>query len=400
MRASRLFGYSPLLLALATSGLARAADDDGFHLNAGLGWQHDDNLLRVPDHDPGFGGQRADSWRQLDLGASFAHLYGRQRIDASVQLSRVNFNHFSQLDYDGKDARATWFWQLGNQFEGKLGASHVELLAPYTDLRTSDRNLRVQHAHFFDGAWRLHPRWRARVGYREDRYSYELASQRPNNRREQAVEAGLDYLTPRGSEIGVMLRRLDGRYVYRRPFALALDDFGQDEYRIRVHWLASAKTAVSLLAGWTARSQDAFGPGRVSGGTGRLSAAYAPTARTSIDAAIWRDFAPIESSIVSYTLNRGASIGAAWQASAKVRIDASSAFERRDYSVRNGLPAALTRIDLDDTLRTTALNVRYTPARKMQLGVTLSKQVRSGSRALGIGAFSSTSVGINASVAF
>lgn len=400
MRASRLFGYSPLLLALAASGLTRAADDDGFHLNAGLGWQHDDNLLRVPDNDPGFGGQRADSWRQLDLGASFEHLYGRQRIAASVQLSRVNFDHFSQLDYDGKDALATWFWQLGSRFEGKLGASHVELLAPYTDLRTSARNLRVQHAHFFDGAWRMHPRWRTRVRYQQDRYSYELASQRPSNRREQAVEAGLDYLTPRGSEIGLVLRRLDGRYVYRRPTAPALDDFGQDEYRLRVHWLASAKTTVKLLAGWTARTQDAFGPGRVSGVTGRLSVAYAPTAKTTIDAAIWRDFAPIESSVVSYTLNRGASIAAAWLASTKVRVDASSAFERRDYSARNALPAALAGSDLDDTLRTTALKVRYTPSRKVQLGVTLSKQVRSGARALGIGAFSSTSVGINASVAF
>ena len=329
MRASRLFGYPPLLLALAASSVARA-DDAGFHVDAGLGWHHDDNLLRVPDNDPGFGGRRGDSWRQLDAGATFDHLYGRQRIQAGAQLSRVHFDYFRQLDYDGKDARATWYWQIGNQFEGKLGASYVELLAPYTDLRTSERNLRVQHSSFFDGAWRVHPHWRARIAFQEDRYRYELASQRPNNRREEAVEAGIDYLPPGGSEIGLVLRRLEGRYVYRRPFALALDDFGQDEYRIRVNWLASAKTTVKLLAGWTARAQNAFGPGRVGGVTGRLGVAYAPTAKTSVDAAIWRDFAPIESSVVSYTLNRGASLAAGWQATAKVRVEASTAFEQRD----------------------------------------------------------------------
>lgn len=399
MRASRLFGYPSLLLALAASSFARAGDD-GFHLNAGLSWHHDDNLLRVPDNDPGFGGQRDDSWRQVDAGATFDHLYGRQRIEASAQVSRVNFDYFKQLDYDGKDARATWFWQIGNQFEGKLGASYVELLAPYTDLRTSERNLRVQHSSFFDGAWRMHPRWRARVGFQEDRYSYELFSQRPNNRREQAVEAGIDYLPPSGSEIGVVLRRLEGRYVYPRPFAQALDDFEQDEYRVRVNWLASAKTTVNVLAGWTARTQNAFGPGRVSGLTGRLTVAYKPTAKTSVDAAIWRDFAPIESSVVSYTLNKGASLSLAWLASAKIRVDASAAFEQRDYSARNALPASVTRIDLDDSLRTLALNVRYTPSRKIQFGVTVAKQVRSGSRALGIGAFSSTSVGINANISF
>ena len=399
MRASRLLRWFPWLLVLLASAAARAADD-GLHLNAGIGWHHDDNLLRVPDDDPGYGGQRGDNWRQLDAGVAFDHLYGRQRIQASVQVSQVNFAHFSQLDYDGKDARATWHWQVGNKFEGRLGATYVELLAPYTDLRTSERNLRVQRSEFFDGAWRLHPSWRVRTGFREDRYSYELFSQRPNNRRERAVEGGIDYVARSGSEAGLVLRRLEGRYPFRRPFALATDDFEQDEVRLRVNWLASAKTTVSLLAGRTSRSQDAFGPNKVSGLTGRLAVAYAASAKTSVDAAIWRDFAPIESSVVSYTLNRGASIAAAWQATAKVQASASASFEQRDYSARIALPASFGNVDLDDSLRTAALNLRYTPTRKMQLGVTLANQVRSGSRALGIGAFRSTSVGINANITF
>lgn len=399
MRASRIFACAPWLIVVAASLPARGADD-GLHLNAALGWHHDDNLLRVPDGDPGYGGRRGDSWRTLDVGAAFSHGYARQRIEASVQLSQVHFDDFSQLDYDGKDARATWFWQAGSQFEGKLGAHHIALLAPYTDLRTSARNLRVQDSHFVDGAWRLHPRWRARLAYQEDRYRYELGSQRPNNRREQARESGLDYVTPGGSEVGVLLRRLEGRYQYRRDLASALDDFRQDEYRLRVNWLASARTTVDLLAGWSARTQDAFGPGQVSGVTGRLRLAYAPSARTSIDAALWRDFAPIESSVVSYTLNRGASLAIAWQATAKVRLDASSAFEQRDYHARTALSGPAAGIDLDDTLRTRSLNVRYTPARKVELGLTLAQQVRSGTRALGIGAFRSTSAAINASLTF
>jgi exopolysaccharide biosynthesis operon protein EpsL len=399
MRAFRRSGFSTLLLALLAGGAARAADD-GLHVNSALGWHHDDNLLRVPDNDPGFGGQRADSWRQADAGASFDHLYGRQRVQASVQLSKVTFDRFSQLDYDGKDGRATWFWQLGNQFDGQLGASYVELLAPYTDLRSNERNLRVQHGTFFDGGWRLHPRWRVRAGYREDRYSYELASQRPNNRREKAMETGLDYLAPSGSEVGLVLRRLEGRYFYPRPLAQALDDFEQDEYRLRVSWLASAITTVNLLAGWSTRRQDAFGPGRTSGVTGRLAVAYAPTVKISVDAAIWRDFAPIESSVVSYTLNRGASLGASWQATSKIRASANASYEKRDYSARNALPPSSRGIDLDDSLRSTGLTVSYSPLRKVQVALTVAQQVRGGSRVLGIGAFRSTSVGINASIAF
>lgn len=399
MRASRLFGCSPLLLALAASSVAHAGDD-GLHLNAGLGWHHDDNLLRVADNDPGYGGQRGDDWREADAGATFDHLYGRQRIQASAQLSKVHFAYFSQLDYDGKDGRATWYWQLGDQFSGRLGVSYIQLLAPYTDLRSSERNLRTQTGHVFDGAWRLHPRLRARVGYQEDRYRYELFSQLPNNRREQAVEAGVDYLAPSNSEAGLVLRRVDGRYAYRRPFALALDDFTQDEYRVRINWLASAKTTFNLLAGWSTRAQNAFGPGRVSGATGRLAADYALSNQTSLHAAVWRDFAPIESNIVSYTLNRGASLAADWHPLAKVRVGADVEYEQRNYSTRFALPPALVHIDLDDSLRTAQLNVVYTPTRNVQLAATLSNQMRSGSRPLGIGAFRSTSVGIQASMTF
>jgi hypothetical protein len=83
-----------------------------------------------------------------------------------------------------------------------------------------------------------------------------------------------------------------------------------------------------------------------------------------------------------------------------VQASASASFERRAYGARNALPAALRNVDLDDSLRSAALNVRYTPTRKMQLGVTVANQVRGGSRALGIGAFRSTSVGISANITF
>lgn len=399
MRASRLSHFSPLLFLLFANTPARAGDD-GLHVNAGLGWHHDDNLLRVADADPGFGGQRADSWRQFDAGASFDHLYGRQRVAASAQLSKVTFDYFKQLDYDGKDGRATWYWQLGNQFEGRLGATCVQLLAPYTDLRTSARNLRTQRGTVFDGAWRMHPRWRARAGYQRDNYGYELGSQLPNNRREQAVEAGIDYLAPSGSEAGLVVRRLTGRYPYRRPFALATDNFDQDEYRLRMNWIASAKTTVNILAGWTSRSQEAFGAGRTSGVTGRVTLAYAPAAKVNVDAALWRDFAPIESTVVSYTLNRGASLVAGWQATTNVRAGANVSVEQRAYNARLALPATVAGSSLDDSLRTAGVSLNYAPTRKVQLGATFAREQRGGSRVLGIGAYRSTSVGVNLRVSF
>ncbi|MDB5793347.1 MAG: hypothetical protein JWQ80_3371 [Massilia sp.] len=60
--------------------------------------------------------------------------------------------------------------------------------------------------------------------------------------------------------------------------------------------------------------------------------------------------------MVSYTLNKGVSVGATWNASAKLRIDADAIRERRNYKPRSSLnvPAGL-----DDTLRSASVKASW-----------------------------------------
>ncbi|WP_426177884.1 glycosyltransferase [Massilia sp. TWR1-2-2] len=109
------------LIAALYSATAAGAPGDALHVFGGVGYGHDDNLLRVPDGAPAFGNQRGDSWYQADAGLLFDHTYSRQRLSAHAKLSKVKFQHFEQLDYDGKDLQAKWNWQVGNHWEGTLG---------------------------------------------------------------------------------------------------------------------------------------------------------------------------------------------------------------------------------------------------------------------------------------
>ena len=88
-----------------------------------VGWAHDDNLLRIDDNAPAFDNQRSDSWTTFEFGAVYDKSIARQRLLAVARLSKVKYDHFSQLDYDGRDLQATWYWQLGNRFSGQLGAT-------------------------------------------------------------------------------------------------------------------------------------------------------------------------------------------------------------------------------------------------------------------------------------
>ena len=387
-----------LLIAALCGAPAVAAPSDALHVFAGLGVGHDDNLLRVPEGFPAFDNQLGDSWYQLDAGLLFDHTYSRQRISGHAKLSKVKFNHFQQLDYDGHDLEGTWNWQVGNHFDGKLGAIYNQSLASYTDLRSDQRNLRRQRSAFFDGGWRLHPSYRLRAGVSKDKYSYDLAEQRANDRTEDAWEAGADYLPASGSEIGLVLRKVKGKYPNRRPLGQLLvnDDYDQDELKARVLWIASGSTTVQALGGWVKRRQRSLGDD-TSGFNGRISAAYKRSGALSYNAALWRDFAPIESTVLNYTLNKGASVGAAWDLSAKVKLDASAVYERRAYNARL---LAIRGDDLKDSIRSANLRATWKPRQSVQVSATLARQARSGSAFLGSGSFTSNSIMVNINATF
>ncbi|THC44904.1 XrtB/PEP-CTERM-associated polysaccharide biosynthesis outer membrane protein EpsL [Massilia sp. Mn16-1_5] len=389
-----------LILAFGATlaGPARAIPGSALDLAARIGWAHDDNLLRIPDGFPAFDNQRSDSWTTLEFGAVYDKDIARQRLLAVAKLSKVKFDHFRQLDYDGRDLQAIWYWQLGNRFSGQLGGSYTQTLAPYTDFPSDERNLRKQRHGFFEGAWKLHPRWEARTALVRDRFDYDLAAQSFNDRTEDVVELEGRYLAPSGSAVGLVLRRIEGSYPNRRPFAPGglSDDFTQNELKARIDWKAGGSTTIQGLLGYARRSQPSFG-GRTSGANGRITALNDPGGKLAWRASLWRDFAPIESRIVSYTLNKGVSLGATWRASSKIQVDADGVYERRDYNARANLNAAG---GLDDTLRSASLKASWAVRRKLTLSAAWIHQSRSGSPALGIGNFKANTVALNASAQF
>lgn len=388
-----------VLAAMSALPAMAAEPEEGLRLYGGIGWAYDDNLLRIADDEQPFGGRRSDSYRTGEAGVVYNKRISRQRVAATAKVSKVKFDHFDQLDYDGRDVQASWNWAIGNKLEGRAEALYVQTLAPYTDFRSDQRNLRRQRRQLVDAGYRMRPSWKLRAGAMRDKTTYELFEQRYNDRTEKTVEAELLYQPKSGSSAGLVARRVKGDYPYRRPFnPLVLnDDFTQDELKARVHWLAGGVTTLQALAGYVRRRQPSYGEGRTSGFNGRVNASYTPVGKLNYNAALWREFAPIESPSVSYTLNKGASIGATWDASAKIKVEATAVYERRAYSARFVFPGSE---DLDDAIRSARLNATWQARPKIQVLAGYVYQARSGSPVLGTGRFESNMVQVSANVLF
>ncbi|WP_245774162.1 XrtB/PEP-CTERM-associated polysaccharide biosynthesis outer membrane protein EpsL [Rugamonas rubra] len=388
-----------MLLATAVSLPASAALSDTIHPFVTLGYSYDDNLFRLPDEVAGFAGSRSDTMRQTAVGVSFERPLGRQILTGQAKLSNVKFSHYDQLDYNAKDFLAALEWHLGNHLSGNLGGKYVQTLTPFTDYHSNERNLRTQRREYVDGAWRFHPSWQLRGGFAQEKFSYDLPAQRYNDRSEDVANMGIDYLAPSGSRVGLQLRRLKGAYANLRSVGGVLvdDGYSQDELKADVNWRFSGTTQLQMLVGWARREHRFFTGRDASGANGRGSVEWRPLGKLAFTVAGWREFAAVESNLVSNSFNKGGSVAAAWDISAKLRADASLRRETRDFAKINGIAFSGSS---EDSIRSANLGLTYAPLPTVQLNAGLFRESRSGSPLVGTGNYSANGGSFNVSAQF
>lgn len=386
------------LAALACSRAAMADISDTIHPFVAVGYTYDDNLLRLPDNVTGYA-QRSDRTTQTQAGIIFNRPVGRQVFSGSAKVSRVTFDYFDQLDYNGKDMKVDWAWQLGNHLQGNIGATYMQTLTPFTDFHSDVRNLRTQRRQYANGAYRFHPSWQVRGAYSQDKYEYELAVQRLNNRTEDLREVGVDYLAKSGSRAGILARQLKGHYLnpFRFNGAPLQDDYTQDELKANVWWEVSAITKVQILAGYARRKHDYFTRRDASGANGRVSVRWAPLGKVQFTADAWREFAAVESNVVSNSLNKGGSVGATWNISSKLQAVANARRETRKFEELGNINFTG---DPSDRVGSASVGLTYAPTMKIQLGLTAFRDKRNGSALTGTNDYKANGLSFNASAQF
>jgi exopolysaccharide biosynthesis operon protein EpsL len=390
---------APLSLAamLHCTG-AIAALSDTIHPYVSVGYTYDDNLLRLPDGYSGLEGG-SDRMTQSQVGILIERPFGRQKLTGTAKVSRVTFDRFDQLNYNGKDFNGDLAWQLGNRFSGTLGGVYNETLTPFTDMVTNQRNLRKTRRGYVTAAWRFHPSWQLRTGFTRSKYDYELVAQRVNNRSDDLFEFGGDYLASSGSRVGLVARQLKGSYEKLRNVGgfVYANDYTQRELKANINWIISGVTQVQVLAGYAKREYDSFSTRDSSGFNGRATVRWAPLGKVRFTAEAWREFAAVESLVVSNSLNRGASLAATWEATGKIQANASLRRESRDFEAISNIVAGL---DAPDRTRSAQLGLVYSPTLATQISVNVFNEKRTGSPLVGTNDYNAKGVSVNASAQF
>lgn len=396
-----LYAATAMLAGVLYSAPAAAELSDTFHPFISVGLNHDDNLFRLADDAVGRVEHNSDTYRSVVGGVMFERPVERQLFTATAKFSRITFDHNEQLDYNGKDLSGEWKWALGNHLDGHIGAAYTQVLAPFADFHTTDeRNLRVVRRQYADGNWRFHPSWQLRAGYTEDRYTYELTSERINDRTEKALMTGVDYLASSGSTIGLQFRRLKGSYPYQDNLGLSDNGYTQDEQKINILWLATGTTQVIFLGGLVQRKHDFYTARDDNGTNGRLIVSWSPDVRLKFSGQAYREFGAIEGALVNSALIKGVSLSGTWDVTAKIQGLANLKHEKREFSAFSNAGVALSSSQLSDTSNLASVGVVYKPLRNLSLQANVFRDRRTGSVAAGTNTYTANGASINATFQF
>lgn len=378
---------------------AHGALSDTVHPFASVSYSYDDNLFRLDDSVPGFGGQRSDRSHSVLAGVQLERPIGRQVLTGMFKVTRVSFDHFGNLDYNGKEFNAAWAWHLANHLEGHAGAEYSETLTSFTDFHTGERNIRTHWREYFDGSWGFHPSWRLRAGFWREKFNYDLADQLYNNHSEDVSEAGISYQPSSNSRVGLVLRhRKDSFPSHRVVQGVSIDDgYYQDEALLDVFWTLTPQTQVEMLAGSARRRHNFFTVRDSSGPNGRVSGTWQPTGKIKLSASGWREFSSVESIFVNSSINRGVSLTAGYDLAAKLHADASYRKENRDFGQ---VPGLLFTGSSTDRSRQSSLSVSYVPQNWLQLNASVYHENRHGTPLIGTGNYHANGVSLNVTTQF
>jgi len=333
----------------------------------------DDNVFRFSkDLDP-----VGDTYRTTSLGFNLDVPVSRQRFQVDYTWNATRFDRFTDLDFDGHDARAVWLWQLGNDASGQLGYAETSTLASFafTQSRTLDR-LKTQQA-FFNAAYLLTPRWRLQAGVRGLEQTNGDPLRQIFDVKVRSTDFTVSYVTPASTSVGVSVRNEDGRFPNPPNPGSSVDNaYRQDSVGIVADWTLTGASHVSARADRVRRRYAQVPQQDFDGNTARAQYDWKPTGKLSFAAVAQRDIYPYLDIGSSFVLVKGITLRPTLSLTEKIDVSGTFEYSIRDFLGNPGLTSGASP-NRTDRVRSGTATVSYRPARTLTLLTSAQREARS-----------------------
>jgi len=395
--------YHFLWLAIAVfialmSNVRHACADAGDTFNATVGstFMYDSNVFRMASTTPSAlltgTPMKSDEVITSTATLSLNKLYGMQRFEASGSIVDNRYHNFNFLNFIAKNYDAAWNWYLTPYFHGKLSSTHREALQNFGNLtgfiNSSNRNIRTDEMHRFDGVFELNRSLHLIGGISESVLRNSRLTTQDFDNTVLSFEGGIRYLLSSGSSLTYKARSGQGDF-FKRPAPIGgttLFDtrFHDMEHEIRLAWLITGKTSIEARAGHFQRKHEHFSQRDYSGFVGNFNLNWGITGKTRLIASWARDLANFQTASnfqsplferysSSYVSTDRFSLSPVWQITEKTALRL-----RYEYSLRNYLGPVLSFPDSrQDSIHSGQISLDWQPVRAISLSALLQRDHRS-----------------------
>lgn len=338
---------------------------------------YDDNVFRFRSSEQAkaaFGSDvTSDVIKRVDLGVNVNVSLSRQVFTLASSINESRYDRFTILDNIGKSNRLGWNWRIGNHLYGELNTSEIEAIAGFTEIRQPVKNLRKTNSQNGSLHWNLHPDWTIDASGGQSKIENELTNFNFANREDEFLEAGVRYINPRGTQLGLAYRILDSDFPDRSSSILG-DESTRKDTIIQAAWQPTGKTKLAVRISHVDIKFKDIPQRDFKGVSQRWDLDHVLTGKTMINFTAYQDIAPAEAALSNYIESKGFGVNPTWNPTSKISVRAGWGYEERDFLGNPGV--LLNDSNRYDESMIANLSVSYLPTRKSLVQIQYQGQNR------------------------
>lgn len=371
----------PLVVAvvLLCSDMAFAATGDPLNILVGTTQTRDDNVFRAPAAFAPV----ADTISSSYLGIVFDTDLSMQHLHAEAFGNDTRYEKLQDryLNNTGSRYQAGWQGWLWHELKIDANWNRSEALAGFADFRSTIKNIVTNANGTLRLQYLLTPDW-SLVGLVASGSSTNgAAANAASDSKTRSGELGVQYDSPLGNRLGLVVRNSIGHYPNRQlvpGFSFVDNSYRQQDIEGSMTWVATGLSHFDLHLAQTRRDQDDIPQRNFKGVTGSASWDWALTPIAAINTYVGRDLGATDDLRANYAVTRSIGIAPRWTPTPKLTVQAR--IEKRDRTFGGDPRFSLAGTSVPgDTTRSTNLSVQYAATQAIQLSLSATHETRNSS---------------------
>jgi exopolysaccharide biosynthesis operon protein EpsL len=318
-----------IMAAPAVHAQDASADEEGLHVGARLGIEHDSNVLRAPT-----GGQSDTAWT-AGVGLKYNKRFSLQRIRADIEYDTWRYNSHSDLNFNTLNYNLAWDWSVTPRLHGTVSADRRQYREVVTDPVTAGNLIgkRTERNELAEGAFDIAGPWQVLAGVSHFRAESNEPFSWDGLPDIRYWQVGAGYQASSGSSLVLRYKRGTGEY-HDPTFAsfAALDsDFKDQEVELAARWALTGKTTLDGRIGHVKREHSAAPQLDFSGMRAALNANWEVTGKTRLTGGWMHDISATGLATGGHVDSDRFFVSPVWQATAKTAFNLRYDYTRREW---------------------------------------------------------------------